>query len=267
MTYDDIQNDKEFEKWFNYLPLDTQYLKYAADEPYLIAAGYKIFDVYQSFCFARQSVFNANANNFGDLCGSGEQNRLFTKSYFLINAILRYAICLDISWQVVWAYIQPSSLEYLLKQKYKEMEKACTRDSIKEQLHCIISQNGEGIQKAQKILKDITDFDNDKNTMKLRKLYNKIKHQGAIHIEGLGENYKCLEFSINGKRIPMLHQENYKISEIEEILFEYHHKFEGYMNNLIEIMMPEDYLNSEVKVSIVLENMQEMTTIGDKNIK
>ena len=67
--------------------------------------------------------------------------------------------------------------------------------------------------------------------------------------------------------IPMLHQDNYKISEIEKILFEYHYKFEGYLNTLIEVMMPEDYLNSEVKVSIVLENMQEMTTIGDKNIK
>lgn len=264
MTYEDIRNDKEFEKWFDYLPNDTQYLRYADDEPYLIAAGHKIFDVYQSFCFARVSVLNANANNFGDLCGSSVQDRLFIKSYFLINAILRYAICLDISWQVVWAYIQPSSLEYLLEQKYKEMEKFCARDSVKEQLNCIISQNGKDIQNAQKILEVVTDFDNDKNTMELRKIYNKIKHHGAIHIEGLGANFDSLEFLINGKKIPMLHQGSYKISEIEKILFEYHHRFEGYMNTLIEVIIPEDYLNSEVKLSKVLGNMQKMTTIRDK---
>ena len=36
------------------------------------------------------------------------------------------------------------------------------------------------------------------------------------------------------------------------------------MNTLIEVMIPEDYLNSEVKLSKVLGNMQKITTIGDK---
>lgn len=43
-----------------------------------------------------------------------------------------------------------------------------------------------------------------------------------------------------------------------------HHKFEDYMNNLIEIMMPKDYLNPEVKVSKVLVNMLKMTNAEDK---
>ena len=59
----------------------------------------------------------ANSENFGDLSGPNEISRLYTKTHFLTNALLEYAICLDISWQVVWAYIQPSSLEYLMKQK------------------------------------------------------------------------------------------------------------------------------------------------------
>lgn len=56
--------------------------------------------------------------------------------------------------------------------------------------------------------------------------------------------------------IPMLHQISYKISEIEKILFEYYYKFEGYMNTLIEVVIPDDYLNSEVKVFKILENIK-----------
>lgn len=54
----------------------------------------------------------------------------------------------------------------------------------------------------------------------------------------------------------MLHQISYKISEIEKILFEYYYKFEGYMNTLIEVVIPDDYLNSEVKVFKILENIK-----------
>lgn len=56
--------------------------------------------------------------------------------------------------------------------------------------------------------------------------------------------------------IPMLHQISYKISEIEKILFEYYYKFEGYLNTLIEVVIPDDYLNSEVKVFKILGNIK-----------
>lgn len=54
----------------------------------------------------------------------------------------------------------------------------------------------------------------------------------------------------------MLHQISYKISEIEKILFEYYYKFEGYMNTLIEVVIPDDHLNSEVKVFKILGNIK-----------
>lgn len=49
---------------------------------------------------------------------------------------------------------------------------------------------------------------------------------------------------------------SYKIFEIVEILSEYYYKFEGYMNTLIEVMIPDDYLNSEVKVFKILGNIK-----------
>ena len=83
---------------------------------------------------------DAGVENFGYISSNDEFSKKYAKSHFLTYAVLEYSICLDVSWQVVWAYIQPSSLEYLMKNEYKEMEKECTRESVHSQLNCIISQ-------------------------------------------------------------------------------------------------------------------------------
>lgn len=205
----------------------------------------------------------ANSENFGDLSGPNEISRLYTKTHFLTNALLEYAICLDISWQVVWAYIQPSSLEYLMKQKYKDMEKECTRDSVVAQLKCIISQNGYGISEAQKLLDIVTRFDNDEDTLKLRSIYNGIKHQGIIHYEGLGANFTEVSISINGKTPPMLHRKSYTVEEIEELMFAYHKKFKDYADEIISVIIPEGYLETKVDFETAINEIAKMNKAAE----
>ena len=262
MRYEDIINDEEFFKWQEYAQFDVQYYKYAESNPSLVAVGHKIEDVYWAFCNARASFMSAAPESISDI--AGDISRLYARTHFLLNAIIEYAICLDISWQVVWAYAQPTSLEYLMEQKYKEMEKECTRDSILERLRCNITQNRGSAKKERDILEIITKFDNDDTTVRLRSMYNKIKHQGTIYFEGLGDNPRHLYTGINGKKIPMLHRECYKVEDIEELLFVYHSKFKHYMNELIHIMVPDEYLEEKMALVPALNAMIELSNWGEE---
>lgn len=260
MDYDKLRADDSFHRWREYAPLDVQYLRYAKDNPSLVAVGHKIEDLYYAFSNARASFMFADSADFGDLSGDNQISRLYTKTHFLIYAVIEYAICLDLSWQIVWAFVQPASLEYLMTQKYKEMERDCNRDSVLAQLQCAISQRGYDFSVAQRLKDTVMSFDNDEDTIKLRSIYNAIKHQGTIHFEGLGENYTHFSFGINGTIPPVLSRRSYTVEEIERLLFSYHEKFEGYMNELIAIIMPDDYLENTmglvdaINQAIILKN-------------
>ena len=255
MNIDDIINDSAFHDWQNYAPNIVQYLKYTKDSQYLLAVGHKIEDVYRAFCNARASLIHANSSDFGDIAGDENIDKLYAKYHFLLNSIMEYALCLDISWQVVWAYTQTESLDYLIQQNFCQIEKDCNRDSVLERLNYIISQHAPGFSKIQAILSIVTDFDNNPNTIKLRSINNKIKHRGTIHFEGLGTNYTNLPIVVNGKKIPILHRDHYAVNDIENMLFEYHNNFQVYINGLIDIMMPSDYLNEKIDLKEGLNSL------------
>lgn len=233
-----------FQKWSKYEPIDSEYVKYAESEPSVISAAHKIGDVYHAFANARHSFMCAGYENYGDLCGSDEISRTYIKTHFLLHALMEYAICLDLSWQVIWAYVQPASFEFLLNDGHKQMEKVCDRDNLHEQLDCAISQKNI---KAEKLKQIMDDFDKDEDVNKLRTIYNSLKHRGIIHFEELGGNFKTMMSQAGEKKIRILSRTEYKIEEIENLLVTYHKKFQEYFNNLIEEIIPEDYLDRKVK--------------------
>ena len=243
MNYEDLRNDNDFHKWHKYEPSDAQYVRYADTNPSAIAAGHKIRDVYHAFANAKESFVSAGWNNYGDLSADDKLSKLYTKTHFLLNSISEYALCLDLSWQVIWAYIQPASFEYLLQMKHKDMEKECNRDNLKAQLDCAIAQNS---MKAIKLKTIMESFDNDDEVKQFRTLNNSIKHHGTIHFEGLGANFSSMMMSINGKKISTLSRKSYKVEEIEDLLYSYHTKFQAYFNDIINEIMPADYLNNKV---------------------
>lgn len=242
MDYQKIEMDETFFDWFGYAPQDSHYVKYAETNPSIIAAGHKIDDVFSVFASARALLLNANVQNYGDLFSNDNISRLYAKCLFLTSAVIEYSICLDLSWQVIWSYIQPSSFEYLIKQQYKEIEKDCTRDSVLAQLNCIIAQNSYGIVSAEKLKELLISFDNDPIVLKVRELNNMLKHRGMVHFIGLGSNPNKMLASIDHKSIPILSRPEYKIEDVEDMLFSYHFKFEEYFNNIINQIMPCDYL-------------------------
>lgn len=261
MNYETIRNDNDFHEWHGYAPIDSQYVKYANSEPSIVAAGHKIEDVYYSFANARNSFMDAGLDNYGDISGDDELSIKYTKSHFLTYAVLEYAICLDISWQVIWAYIQPSSFEYLVNCRYKEMEKECTSENVHSQLNCAISQGGSGANQAQKIKHLLTDFENDPDVKKLRSIYNSLKHQGMIHFQGLGSQLDTMMMTVSGHKIPTLSRKSYTIDEIEELLFNYHFKFKNYFSSLIQEIMPSDYKDGKVSFGDYITTILNMHSV------
>ena len=177
---------------------------------------------------------------------------------------MEYSICLDISWQVIWAFIQPSSFDYLVHQKYKEMEKECTSENVHLQLNCAISQGGAGVVIAEKIKHLLTDFENDEDVLNLRSLYNSIKHHGMIHFEGLGAKNDTMFVSLNGRATPVLSRKSYKIEDLEKLLYSYHFKFGSFFNSLIAEIMPEDYKETKVQFIDYLNTLLKMNHSLDK---
>lgn len=172
MDYNTIISDKSCVEWAKYRPLDTDYLKYAETDPSVIAAAFKIEDVSYALSDARAAILFSHKKNYGDMSDGSELTNQYIKTFLLTNAVKSYAIALDMSWQVVWAYIQPASLKYLFNNEYKKMEKECDRDNLLAQLDCIISQGAPGFTEAERIKKVVRDFDNDEDVLKLRSLYN-----------------------------------------------------------------------------------------------
>lgn len=241
-----IMDDQSIFAWQHYDPNEAQYTRYAESLPSVIAAGYKISNVYYSICSARASAYYSIIDDYGDLAGEGDTNHLYVQAHFLTSAILEYALCLDMAWQVVWAYIQPSSFEYLVEQKNVELEKDCTRDSIISQLDCVISMGGHGIQQASELRSILVKFDQEECVLKLRRLYNSIKHHSSIQIKGLGMIDDSFSVTILGMKIKKLSRPVYTLDEIEELLEQYHFKFVDFFNSIISKIMPDDYCNNSV---------------------
>lgn len=261
MDYMLLVKDNNFHAWWELQPNEIDYVKYGETDPSVIAAAHKIGDVYSAFADARQSFMSAGYENYGDLC-SNEISRLYVKTHFLLHAVIEYAICLDLSWQVIWAYIQPASFKYLCQNEYKKMERDCERDNLLAQLNCAIAQKS---LKAERIKNIMFDFDNDKDVMKLRTLYNSLKHRGTIHFKGLGANDKIMLAQVNNKNISILNREEYSIEEVERTLLTYHQKFQPYFNGLIAEIIPIDYLNKKVPAIDYMNTVLKMSAIQNED--
>lgn len=79
MNYALLAQDNDFYKWFKYQPLDAQIVRYAKKSS-IVAAGQKIMDVYNAFANAKQPFRSAGFENYGDICGGGNEiSKLYTK--------------------------------------------------------------------------------------------------------------------------------------------------------------------------------------------
>lgn len=260
MDIQDLKKDMKYNGWHEYEPMDSQYVRYIKSDPSILAAGHKINDVYHTFCDARASLLRANYNNYGDLCSDNDISRLYIRTTFLKDALIEYAICLDLSWQVIWAFIQPSSFTYLVQKNYKDMERWCDGETVHIQLNCAIAQKAE---RAIKIRDLLTCFENNSVVKKVRKLYNDIKHHGILYFEGFSDEDISKFYFDKSVEMP-LQRESHKPDEIQNLLLEYHEKFEDFFNKLINIIMPEDYKVNSVGLIDYMVVISEIKKIQDE---
>lgn len=248
MNKEDWFKLKNIHYWGKYEPEETRYAKYAETNPSLISTGHKIIDVYDTFTRARGMLLYSFGDDYGDLAFRNDINYLYARSQMIIASLLEYAICLDLSWQVIWAYFQPSSLKYLLENNYEEMEKNCTSEVVHSQLNCVTGMHGMGEDISRKVNDLLTGFENDEKTIKLRNMYNYIKHRGTLHIEGLGDNESTMNYTINGKTIPKLSRNSASVVDLQKLLFDYDDLFSNYFSSLISLLIPVEY--EETKCSL-----------------
>lgn len=260
MNIQELKDDRKLNEWHDYEPLDAQYVRYIKSDPSILAAGHKINDVYHTFCDARGSVMRANYNNYGDLCSDNDASRLYIKTKFLKDALMEYAICLDLSWQVIWAFIQPSSFKYLVQRKYSDMEKECTAENVHSQLNCAIAQ---GSEQAEEIKRLLTEFENDLVVIELRKIYNSIKHRGILYFQGFCEK-NLFKFLFDESVEMPLQREAHDPEVIQNLLLSYHSKFEDYFDKLIRLIMPKDYKKNKVEVIDYIYVLAEIKKIQEE---
>lgn len=253
--------DDSINLWGSYDPNIVRFAKFYKEDPSQIAAGRKVVDTYHAFSTGKASLYFSFEDNFGDLAKDEDAtSKLFVKSLFVRDAILHFGLCLDLSWQAVWAYIHPSSVEDLLKDNFIKFEKDCDRDSLLTQLDCCLSQ---GSMKAQMLKSIVKDFDNDETTTKLRELYNYMKHRGDFIVEGLGDNPKNQAFSIQGETLPSLSRREYNIDELQILAFNYAISFMNYFQKVVDVIISEKYRDNNCALVDVINAQLEMKKIYD----
>ena len=261
MDYIALSQDNDFQKWFKYQPLDAQIIRYAKNKSSIIAAGQKIMDVYNAFANAKQSFRSAGYDNYGDLCGDNEISKLYTKYHFLMCAVMEYNACKDLCLQVIWAYIQPSSLESLVQNQYRNTEKDCNSEIVHKTLKRLIKEGRNDLKPLKKLL---AKLENDPSIIAVRDLCNYIKHRGTIHFEGLGDNLDKMLLSINGQAVRTLSRPSYTFEKVEEILWNYHKDFQKYFNQIIEMIIPQDYMDNKVSLEDYINTLIEMIRLQNK---
>lgn len=227
---------------FGYEPHESEYARYAADKPYLIATAHKLQDVYETLSRARAFLWYLSNEEWGDFANKSDAvSLLFLKSQLLQSALYLYGSTLDMIWQMVWAHIQPASLDYILDLKYMEQYKNCDRDNILAQLKCDIARGGSGAQTAERI-KDIFEaFDQLPITIEMRSIYNYVKHHGTLRFEGLGSNPQTLNVTVNSQSVNVLHRKITSIESLKATLLDYDRAYVQYIRQLVSLFIPEDY--------------------------
>lgn len=233
----------DIHEWSKYNPYESQYYKF---EPFIVAAGHKIVEVYQTFCTARNSLTYLDVENYGELISKHDEIHLaFIRSSFIQNALVFYNICIDLSWQVIWLFYDNSGYDLIYKNRYMESSKECDFKSLTVRLSYMRSLADTAMDKDNIIMLNdhMVKFFNNILALKVRNKYNYLKHRGAYYYDGLGMNDSNLGFVVNGFTPKMITREELDINDWVDTLISFDILFKEYFEFIIWHIMPEEYLN------------------------
>lgn len=124
--YDELDS---IEEWLKYYPLDHHYYTYDTN---IIFAATKIVDLYYQISNARMSLHFYNDFDKYPMMSDSEFSTLFSKKYFIENALLYYNFSVDYLWQVLWLrYDNSDDIKKLAtNEKYEQQMKECNFEAL-----------------------------------------------------------------------------------------------------------------------------------------
>lgn len=246
-------------RWFDYDPGEELFHVYEAN---VLMALHKIQDVYNTLCFARMSLDNLRARNFGELIDNGGNGvgRAVMQYMFMNNSISYYNYCIDLSWQVLWLYYNPEINNYSVhsREDYISSTRNCTLEALEYPLN---------LAKQEKLYERVLEFFNKETTSRIRTRYNYIKHRGVYHIDGMGENYKESLMSYDGRHLPLLYREELDLEEMKDFLVEFDKSFVEYFEMIIGHVVPINFRENkpiEIDTFEVCEYAERYFSLIDK---
>ena len=241
----------DFHKWSKYTPKETN----SYNNPrYIDVAALKVVDVYNSFCYAK---FNLDiADTIVKTNSIDRKYQKFITLIFFQNSLFYINNCIDYMWQVLYAYCQKDNKELYDHEKFEELCKEKGLDNIVNDLIEYGIALKEDFHKVKKIKADIERKTND---LKIRSIYNHLKHRGTYAIKGLGDNSRVAfeKYGIGmifetpeGKTIPLqpkplLYREEIDLNDALNNLHTFVEFFADKFDFLIKQIIPNDFIREE----------------------
>lgn len=256
MEVRDLYNKYSTSSWLNFGDSYLHYGKYAEDNANLILTGHKIQDVYYQVSNARTSLIFLEKQNYTEM--SIEESQLttvFIKAKFLFDAMANYNYCIDLSWQALYLYHGNKSFDVLQTEYYQKEIKEFRFHKLEKRL-----------DKSSPLFKAVKNFLNDPLISEIRTLYNRVKHAGSIHVEGLGINDDSLLRKEGDYELRVLSRKEVNIEEMKQKLINFDILFYQYFNNTVIPLMPKDFNEavSNIIVGTTIKNFSEWAKAKDK---
>lgn len=257
LEYNSLYSTHDCHKWHDLFPEEQHYITY---KPHIIYSMNKVDDVYYAFSNARFNGYMTENNDYGDMITVKDSLHLnMVHSNFLMNALNFYCFAIDLSWQVIYFYSTDSSYYFLCDQKeYDKFSNTCTYDNVVRILK---------YRKKNTLLEILKAFSTNELVLELRNLYNYMKHKGTIHFKGLGIQYSdpMFRFKIDNEDITfkLFTKRGQRIEELKSKLIEFDKLFFKYFEDLLEEIVPDGYLNSQIdfnnylNVAMEIKNFKE----------
>ncbi|KQO18466.1 hypothetical protein [Paenibacillus sp. Leaf72] len=249
--------EKDIQHWNKYNPTESHYSRYT---PGTVASAYKIVDVYRMFTMGRWNNAFFLEEDYGHLCDKNDNISMkFVESMFIWDTLFYYNNSIDLTWQVVWYYYYVDTYELLYDEDvYNKIADKCDLPSLNALLDLRVSHPSVEGQLAAKVKISINQFFGNDTVVKMRKMYNYIKHRGCFHVDGLGSNDKFSNFSVNGLHFKMLTRQEIDLNETSLLFEQYDGLFVDYFNQLIQLLMPSDYFLKHLDFNGVLYDYQKL---------
>ena len=246
MEVRDLYEKYSTSSWLNFGDSYLHYGKYAEDNAHLILTGHKIQDVYYQVSNARTSLIFLEKKNYTELAiEESELTTVFIKAKFLFDALANYNYCVDLSWQALYLYHGNKSFDVLQAECYRKTIEEFRFYKLKERLG-----------KNSILYQEVEDFLNDPLISEIRTFYNRVKHAGSIHIEGLGINDDSLLRKEGNYELRVLSRKEVNIEKMKQKLMKFDILFYQYFNNTVIPLMPIDFNKaaSNIEIGTTIQN-------------